>query len=166
MRSGMRLILALSLGLLVPAGLTAQASGEGSVSLPYGTVGPGAAVEDLDGNAVDLIDYVEGKDAFDQDNDTNRSELRPAVLGDVFRSNVQFIGTPTSQLVFEPTFASFRLIRSSRMSAGHTRAHSSHPVQRPARWNARTRFHAVLPTVSMAGEIHCGRCFSTMHVSQ
>jgi len=28
------------------------------VSLAYGTTGPGAALEDLEGNAVDLIDYV------------------------------------------------------------------------------------------------------------
>ncbi len=62
--------------------------------------------------------------------------------------------------------ASLWLIRSSRMSAGHTRAHSSQPVQRPARWKARIRFQAVLPRSSMAGLTHCGRCFSEIQDSQ
>ncbi|MGD2069282.1 MAG: TlpA disulfide reductase family protein [Gemmatimonadota bacterium] len=39
------------------AGLSAQSGG---VSLPLGTVGPGAALEDLDGNAVELSDYIAG----------------------------------------------------------------------------------------------------------
>jgi len=47
----------------LPLGVSAQAGGEGSVSLPLGTVGPGAAVEDLQGNAVDLADYIRGKPA-------------------------------------------------------------------------------------------------------
>lgn len=42
--------------LLMPAGLEAQ---HGGVSLALGTVGPGAAVEDLEGVGVDLLDYVE-----------------------------------------------------------------------------------------------------------
>jgi thiol-disulfide isomerase/thioredoxin len=53
----------LTLLLALPLGVSAQAGGEGSVSLAIGTVGPGAAVEDLEGNAVDLIDYVRGKPA-------------------------------------------------------------------------------------------------------
>ena len=44
--------------LLLPLGVQAQAGGQGSVSLPIGTEGPGAALEDLDGAAVDLSDYV------------------------------------------------------------------------------------------------------------
>ncbi len=50
--------------LLLPMGVEAQAGGEGSVSLPLGTQGPGAALEDLDGEAVDLLDYVSGKPAL------------------------------------------------------------------------------------------------------
>ena len=50
--------------LLLPTGVEAQAGGEGSVSLPMGTQGPGAALEDLDGEAVDLLDYVSGKPAL------------------------------------------------------------------------------------------------------
>lgn len=47
---------ALACLLLLPHGLEAQSGG---VSLALGTPGPGAAVEDLDGAAVDLLDYVE-----------------------------------------------------------------------------------------------------------
>ncbi len=57
-------VLAASVSLSIPAGVLAQGAGEGAVSLAYGTVGPGAAVEDLDGNAVDLIDYVKGGPAL------------------------------------------------------------------------------------------------------
>ena len=57
-------LLAASGAPLVPSALCAQAAGEGSVSLAYGTVGPGAAVEDLDGNAVDLIGYLKGGPAL------------------------------------------------------------------------------------------------------
>jgi len=56
----LRLLLVACGALVVPGPVHAQASGEGAVSLAYGTVGPGAALEDLDGNAVDLADYVKG----------------------------------------------------------------------------------------------------------
>jgi thiol-disulfide isomerase/thioredoxin len=58
------LVIALALSLTLPLGVRAQAAGEGSVSLPIGTVGPGAALEDLEGNAVDLIDHTRGKPAI------------------------------------------------------------------------------------------------------
>lgn len=64
MRARAALPVALSLLLALPLGVRAQAAGEGSVSLALGTQGPGAAVEDLEGNAVDLIDYVKGKPAL------------------------------------------------------------------------------------------------------
>ena len=63
MRARPSLLSVLTLLLALPLSVQAQAGGEGSVSLAIGTVGPGAAVEDLDGNAVDLIDYVRGKPA-------------------------------------------------------------------------------------------------------
>ena len=66
-RLGMVLQMALLVvcgALLAPGAVRAQAVGEGSVSLAYGTVGPGAALEDLDGNAVDLSDYVKGGPAL------------------------------------------------------------------------------------------------------
>jgi thiol-disulfide isomerase/thioredoxin len=63
MRARTSFLAVLTLLVASPLGVNAQASGEGSVSLAIGTMGPGAAVEDLDGNAVDLIDYVRGKPA-------------------------------------------------------------------------------------------------------
>lgn len=44
--------------------LHAQASGEGSVSLAYGTQAPDAELQDLEGNTVQLLDYVRGKPAL------------------------------------------------------------------------------------------------------
>jgi thiol-disulfide isomerase/thioredoxin len=61
-RASVALMALLALAAL-PLGVRAQASGEGGVSLAIGTVGPGAAVQDLEGNPVDLIDYVRGKPA-------------------------------------------------------------------------------------------------------
>jgi thiol-disulfide isomerase/thioredoxin len=56
---------ALALLLALPLAATAQAGGEGGVSLPLGTDAPGAALEDLEGNAVDLAAYVpRGKPAI------------------------------------------------------------------------------------------------------
>ena len=58
-----RVILALMLAL--PLSVRAQdAAGEGQVSLPIGTVGPGATLQDLQGNAVELATYVRGKPAI------------------------------------------------------------------------------------------------------
>jgi thiol-disulfide isomerase/thioredoxin len=56
---------ALALVLVLPLGAAAQAAGEGGVSLPIGTQAPGAALQDLEGNAVDLADFVpRGKPAI------------------------------------------------------------------------------------------------------
>jgi len=63
MRSRASFLALLTLFLALPLGVSAQAGGEGSVSLALGTMGPGAAVEDLEGNAVDLADYIRGKPA-------------------------------------------------------------------------------------------------------
>jgi len=54
----------LALLLALPLAARAQAAGEGSVSLPIGTMGPAAALEDLEGNAVDLINFTRGKPAI------------------------------------------------------------------------------------------------------
>lgn len=43
-----------------PAALVGQ-SGEGQVSLAIGTPGPGAAVQDLEGNDVELLSFIQGK---------------------------------------------------------------------------------------------------------
>jgi thiol-disulfide isomerase/thioredoxin len=50
--------LALALLIALPMSVRAQAGGEGQVSLPIGSVPPGAALQDLEGNAVDLASYV------------------------------------------------------------------------------------------------------------
>lgn len=55
-------LLALAL-IALPLGARAQAAGEGGVALPIGTVGPGAEVQDLQGNPVNLADYIRGKPA-------------------------------------------------------------------------------------------------------
>ena len=55
--------IALALLLSVPLSVRAQ-SGVGEVSLPLGTVAPGAALQDLEGNPVELADYVRGKPAI------------------------------------------------------------------------------------------------------
>jgi len=60
MRASVPVRIALTLLLTLPI----SARGQASVSLPFGAQGPGAAVEDLDGNNVDLIDYVKGKPAL------------------------------------------------------------------------------------------------------
>jgi len=57
------LAFALTLFLAVPLSVRGQA-GVGEVSLPIGTVAPGAALQDLQGNAVDLSTYVRGKPAI------------------------------------------------------------------------------------------------------
>ena len=51
--------LALGLAVLAPAAATAQ-----QVGLPLGTAAPAAAVEDLDGNPVQLLDLIKGKPAL------------------------------------------------------------------------------------------------------
>lgn len=61
MRKALHIGFALLLAL--PLSVRAQA-GVGEVSLPIGTVGPGAALQDLQGNAVELADYVRGKPAI------------------------------------------------------------------------------------------------------
>lgn len=60
-----RVALAGLLALALPPVAYAQAGGEGSVSLAIGTQAPSAALEDLEGAAIDLLDYVEaGKPAL------------------------------------------------------------------------------------------------------
>ena len=64
MRPSGALLLTVSLLVASPPALRAQAAGEGSVSLPLGTPAPAASLEDLDGNPVELLDYVRGKPAL------------------------------------------------------------------------------------------------------
>jgi thiol-disulfide isomerase/thioredoxin len=57
--------IALALLLALPLSVRAQ-SGAGEVSLPIGTVAPGAALQDLEGNPVELANYVRGKPAVNE----------------------------------------------------------------------------------------------------
>jgi len=57
------LCLALALGIAGPASVAGQ-SGEGEIGLPLGTQAPPAAVEDLEGNPVELLDLVRGRPAL------------------------------------------------------------------------------------------------------
>jgi type IV pilus assembly protein PilY1 len=43
-----------------------------------------------------VVNYVHGKDAFDEDEDSNITELRDAVLGDIFHSSPILVGSPTT----------------------------------------------------------------------
>ena len=62
MRTSSLLTAAAALAIALPAGATAQSGG---VSLALGTQAPGAALEDLDGAAVELLDFVpKGKPAI------------------------------------------------------------------------------------------------------
>jgi type IV pilus assembly protein PilY1 len=45
-----------------------------------------------------IIDYVHGKDTLDDDGDSNTTELRDVVLGDIFHSTPRIVG-PTSRLL-------------------------------------------------------------------
>lgn len=64
MRANLSSILAVLTLLVLAPELRAQASGEGSVSLPIGTLAPTAALQDLDGNDVDLLQLIDGRPAL------------------------------------------------------------------------------------------------------
>ena len=54
---------------------------QSGVGLPLGTAAPSAALEDLDGNSVDLLDYVSGRPALIEFWATSQSArwARPAI---------------------------------------------------------------------------------------
>jgi type IV pilus assembly protein PilY1 len=56
---------------------------------------------------VALINYLHGQDAFDEDNDTDYTELRAAVLGDIFHSTPVIVGPPTTLLTNETGYNTF-----------------------------------------------------------
>ncbi len=51
-----------------------------------------------------LVSYVQGRDAFDEDRDTDKTELRDTVLGDIFHSNPQLVGQAQLLLAAEPGY--------------------------------------------------------------
>lgn len=54
-----------------------------------------------------LIDYLRGKDAFDQNGDGSTTDMRSPVLGDIFHSTPVMIGGPSGLHMHEPGYASF-----------------------------------------------------------
>jgi len=69
---------------------------------PASTVNTLSELEDA------IVGYVHGKDAFDtKDGDGNRTEMRSTVLGDIFHSNILFVGTPTTILMHEEGYDLF-----------------------------------------------------------
>ena len=54
-----------------------------------------------------VIDYVHGKDAFDEDGDADATEMRDVVLGDIFHSTPRAIAAPTRFHVTEPGYIGF-----------------------------------------------------------
>ncbi len=50
--------------LVLAPGAGAAQAGEGEVGLPIGTLAPGATLEDLDGNPIQLLDVIGGKPAL------------------------------------------------------------------------------------------------------
>jgi type IV pilus assembly protein PilY1 len=55
---------------------------------------PGVPFATLADLADALVNYVHGKDAFDEDRDGDSSELRDVILGDIYHSNPVVIGPP------------------------------------------------------------------------
>ena len=55
-----------------------------------------------------VINYLKGQDAFDEDNDIDATELRPAVLGDVFHSTPIIVGAPSTLLSGESGYDAYR----------------------------------------------------------
>jgi type IV pilus assembly protein PilY1 len=60
-------------------------------SYPYDLMGPSKSDEEI---ADDLVSYLHGADAFDEDRDGDAAELRDYILGDLFHSNPIVIGPP------------------------------------------------------------------------
>jgi len=54
-----------------------------------------------------VIDYLRGQDAFDEDGDSDRTELRGKVLGDIFHSTPVVVGPPTTTLSGESGYDAF-----------------------------------------------------------
>ncbi len=54
-----------------------------------------------------IINYAHGMDAFDEDLDTSKTDMRPFALGDVFHSNATLIGPPATPLYGEAGFDAF-----------------------------------------------------------
>ena len=54
-----------------------------------------------------VVDYVTGKDGFDEDNDNDFTEIRPNTLGGIFHSNLTVIDEPATRFIPEPGYLDF-----------------------------------------------------------
>jgi type IV pilus assembly protein PilY1 len=63
-----------------------------------------APFADTEALADALVDYLYGQDTFDEDRDGDSSELREAILGDIFHSKPRVIGPPSVAMSGEPGF--------------------------------------------------------------
>lgn len=67
----------------------------------------GSGITTTDQAADAVANYLRGQDAFDEDNDSNFTELRSAVLGDIFHSTPVIVGPPTTLLRGETGYDQF-----------------------------------------------------------
>ena len=68
---------------------------------------PASGIDTVGELEIAIIDYLRGKDAFDEDNDSDHTEMRDTVLGDIFHSTPIMIGTPTRTLKGEDDYNAF-----------------------------------------------------------
>ncbi|MDH3211241.1 MAG: PilC/PilY family type IV pilus protein [Myxococcales bacterium] len=68
---------------------------------------PGSGVDTLAELRTAIIDYVHGKDGFDQDGDSSRTDMRSIVLGDIFHSTPLVVAGPSRLLLHEPGYQAF-----------------------------------------------------------
>ena len=55
-----------------------------------------------------VVDYTHGKDAFDEDGDNDNTNLRSFLMGDIFHSNLMFVGMPGRRMMLEDGYADYR----------------------------------------------------------
>jgi type IV pilus assembly protein PilY1 len=78
-----------------------------AADLPTYPNNPASGVDTLPELHTAIVDYVHGKDAFDENNDASHTDMRPIVLGDIFHSTPRAIAKPTRFLAHEPGYAGY-----------------------------------------------------------
>ncbi|MBW2269632.1 MAG: hypothetical protein JRH16_13745 [Deltaproteobacteria bacterium] len=98
---------------------------------------PASGVTNLTNLRDAIVAYIHGKDAFDEDGDSIKGEMRSAVLGDIFHSNIQFVGTPTTILMHEDGYADFHTAYEQRDRVVYAGANDAllHAFDAGAWWN-------------------------------
>ena len=117
--------------------LTAAELGIGAGDIPSYPNHPASGVDTLAELEDAIVYYVHGKDAFDLDGDGNKTEIRSTVLGDIFHSNILFIGSPTSILVHEDGYAGFLAAYKTRDRVAYAGANDAmlHAFDAGASWD-------------------------------